>query len=228
MNNLSEQIELTLNSWAGIANRDVNSINLLHRTYRNLFDESVQTGCGNCNQKAFLRIRRYVELNKLNLTTMANKNLKERKYLLREGSVLQVNFGTDTYTNDNLTDEVAAELVASNPNYKAAFSRLPEDSELEAASQDYAKREAKKQESRLQTLKQIEKDTNTKVETDLPVKSGRIDDPVAASQVEKVLIDETEKLPTQASPRAAEASGKGQEDTDKAEPKGQAKKGNKE
>ncbi len=199
MDNLGERIEIVLNSWAGIATRDTASIKMLHSVYQELYNEPVTQGCGNCNQKAFLRIRKYVELRKLNnpLTSLEmNEKLKNRKYVLKDGISLQAGFGGEHYTNDNLTDERAAQLIAESPGRAAFFSRVPSENEVKQAEQAAVKKGEKVEGERAEAFKQAEINSNTKVETDYPVKSNRVDSVVAKVETEKSLIDQTEPLPT--------------------------------
>lgn len=52
--------------------------------------------------------------------------MKEKSnYKLRAGVILQVAGSSEVYTNDNLTDEVAAEFLAAHPNAAGRFETIP-------------------------------------------------------------------------------------------------------
>lgn len=52
--------------------------------------------------------------------------MKERsKYRLRAGVILQIAGSTEIYTNDNLTDEVAAAFLREHPNAAGRFEVIP-------------------------------------------------------------------------------------------------------
>ncbi|OCX52661.1 hypothetical protein BEL04_14540 [Mucilaginibacter sp. PPCGB 2223] len=96
-----------------------------------LFNETIQKGCGNCYQKAFFRIQKYLYLQQQNnpsnnpdIMTITN-----RKYLLKPDRVLQTAFGGDALTNDNLTDEAAEKLLDAHPALIKHFDRYPDKDE---------------------------------------------------------------------------------------------------
>ncbi len=111
---------------AQIAQKQPEAIALLTDIYKQLFNESIQQGCGNCYQKAFFRIQKYVYLQQNNLTNH-NMELTNRKYLLKPGRSLQTTFGGDTLTNDNLTDDAAVKLIKAYPSLLQHFDRYPAD-----------------------------------------------------------------------------------------------------
>jgi disulfide oxidoreductase YuzD len=55
-----------------------------------------------------------------------------RKFLLKQNVLLTI--GPDDYTNENLTDDKAAEILAQYPAFAAQFERMPEP--VESASND--------------------------------------------------------------------------------------------
>jgi len=114
-----------------IAQKQPEAIVLLTRVYRQLFNQTIQQGCGNCYQKAFFRIQKYLYLqqqnnpsnNPISMTTI------NRKYLLKPDRILQTTFGGDILTNDNLTDEAAEKLLAEYPALIKHFDRYPSESD---------------------------------------------------------------------------------------------------
>lgn len=127
---LGERTQNILNAWAEIATKQPQAIAEFDAVYLEIFGETVTTGCGSCYQKAFHRVQRYATLSTENQTTnlkTMSENLKERKFLLKSGIVLQAVFGSDPVTNDNLTDEQAEEMLKANPNFAAWFDRMPDE-----------------------------------------------------------------------------------------------------
>jgi len=122
-----EGAALLLTLSAQIAQKQPEAIALLNQVYMDLFNETIQKGCGNCYQKAFFRIQKYLylqqqnnPLNKQNIMTITN-----RKYLLKPDRVLQTAFGGDALTNDNLTDEAAEKLLDAHPALIKHFDKHP-------------------------------------------------------------------------------------------------------
>lgn len=123
---MQNQLTQLLHSPAQIAQRKPDAIALLNQVYRELFNQSIQQGCGNCYQKAFYRIQKYVYLqnqnNALNPIIMPDTN---RQYLLKPDASLQTAFGGDTITNDNLTDTLAESLLKQFPMLLKHFEKFP-------------------------------------------------------------------------------------------------------
>jgi hypothetical protein len=118
------QVTQLLNSASQIAQRQPEAISLLNQVYRELFNQTIQQGCGNCYQKAFYRIQKYLYLQQQN-QPLNNMTLTKREYLLKPGRSLQTTFGGDTLTNDNLTDEAAKKLLKTYPALIQHFERYP-------------------------------------------------------------------------------------------------------
>jgi hypothetical protein len=130
---MQTQITELLNSSAQIAQRQPVAIALLNQVYHELFNQTIQQGCGNCYQKAFYRIQKYLYLQQQ--TNPTNNILSmiqpHRKYLLKPDRSLQTVFGGDTLTNDNLTDEAAEKLLQAHPALIQHFDRYPSGDEAE-------------------------------------------------------------------------------------------------
>jgi hypothetical protein len=115
---------------AQIAQRQSEAITYLNQIYKQLFNESIKQGCGNCYHKAFYRIQKYLYLQQQ--SNPSNNNdmpLPSRKYLLKPDRSLQTTFGGDTLTNDNITDEVAEKLLQAHPVLIKHFDRYPSESD---------------------------------------------------------------------------------------------------
>lgn len=66
--------------------------------------------------------------------------MKEKSnYKLRAGVILQVAGSSEVYTNDNLTDEVAAEFLKAHPNAAGRFETIPTRKKEAAAMKEIAK-----------------------------------------------------------------------------------------
>ncbi len=113
-----------------IAAKDPEAIQLLHRIYKTLFNQTIQQGCGNCYQKAYFKIRKYWHLKQQPISLTSNSmNTEKRKYILKCGRSLQTSFGGDVLTNDNMTDEAAEKLLKAHPSLSKHFEVLPEVAE---------------------------------------------------------------------------------------------------
>jgi hypothetical protein len=124
---MQTQITQLLNSSAQIARRQPEAIALLNQVYYSLFNQTIQQGCGNCYQKAFYRIQKYLYLQQQNDPSNTDHIMTypTRKYLLKHDRSLQTSFGGDTLTNDNLTDEAAEKLLQAHPVMLKHFERYP-------------------------------------------------------------------------------------------------------
>lgn len=80
--------------------------------------------CSSCPNK----ISGYVsKIKKLNPDQMSKEIKKSENFQLNQGVILPVPGTSIAYSNANLTDEIAIELLAANPNRKAVFAKLPKD-----------------------------------------------------------------------------------------------------
>ena len=119
--------DLPENWGINIANKQPEAIALLNRIYKALFNQTIQQGCGNCYQKAYYRVQKYLYLQQQNNPSkQETMTIIKRKYLLKPGRSLQTSFGGDTLTNDNLTDEAAEKLLEKHPTLALHFDVLPD------------------------------------------------------------------------------------------------------
>ncbi|WP_379964016.1 hypothetical protein [Epilithonimonas sp. UC225_85] len=92
-------------------------LNQLFNIYQEFFGET----CSTCPSKILGYIQKVKSIKN---NTMSQS---ERKYLLKEGAVIQVFGSSEAYSNANLTDEKAEKLLKENPNRSALFARIPEE-----------------------------------------------------------------------------------------------------
>lgn len=135
--------------------------------YREVFS---QEPCVSCPAK----LRGYFTLlKKFDVSKKTNTN-KDLKYQFKEGTVVQLGFGSGVHlTNANLTDKLAEELLRKNKNGIKLFAKFPKDwekrvskpyvptaeeviSEVEKEESVEALEEMKKSEKRTGVLKAIE------------------------------------------------------------------------
>jgi hypothetical protein len=90
----------------------------------------IRTTCGECYKEAVIEI--YIYLQKNNLMEKTN-------YALHADVVLQPIESTDVYTNANLTDEKAEELLRLKPSRIKYFTHYPEDWEKRIGSTEEPK-----------------------------------------------------------------------------------------
>lgn len=85
----------------------------------------VRTSCSDCYRDAVIEMYSYLRKN--------GKMKEKSNYALKNGVLLQMNFGSsEMYTNDNLTDEAAEKYLAANPKGISLFSVAPDDWEKRA------------------------------------------------------------------------------------------------
>lgn len=89
------------------------------RLYKKVFDLNLCVYCISTIRGTFLKFN---QLTKPQIKVMSN-----RKYKFKEGTQIWVPKDGVHYTNDNLTDKVAAEMLKSNPRYARLFAEMPED-----------------------------------------------------------------------------------------------------
>ncbi len=82
--------------------------------------------CSYCPQK----IKTYIQRIK-NFEMKKTKNTTEQKYKMKSGKVIHIRGTHEVYSEHNLTDDVAIQLLAENPNRKVLFAKLPENWETE-------------------------------------------------------------------------------------------------
>lgn len=89
-------------------------LNEFDSIYLAIFGERIKLCCGKTLQYYFDKLKKHVEM----------KN-QDKKYLLKEG--VQMHCNHNVYTNANLTDEVAIELLKQDPRRISNFEKFPEN-----------------------------------------------------------------------------------------------------
>lgn len=90
----------------------------LQTIHYNLFGEYIKINCGRCIMDAYYKIKL--------LTNEELIHMENQKFKLKPDTLLQV-FGEGVaYTNDNITDERAVDLIKSNIKYANFFVETPE------------------------------------------------------------------------------------------------------
>lgn len=88
------------------------------------------TTCSSCPNKLPGYVKSLKNLNTSNqMKTSENSNFK-----LQERVTIPIPGTSKAYSNHNLTDEIAIELIAKNPNRKALFVVLPKDVDAQVAA----------------------------------------------------------------------------------------------
>jgi hypothetical protein len=82
--------------------------------------------CSTCPNKIPGYIKKIKSLNPQNSKIMTQEN-KTTLFRLQERVTIPVAGTSTVYSQHNLTDEIAVELIAKNPNRKALFAKLPEN-----------------------------------------------------------------------------------------------------
>lgn len=101
--------------------KDKNGIPFLRHIFElhyKIFGET----CSNCPGK----ITGYIQKLK-NFNTKIKMEIIKSEFQLNVGVIIPVAGTSDAYSNHNLTDELAIQLLAQNPNRKLLFSKLPEN-----------------------------------------------------------------------------------------------------
>jgi lipoate synthase len=86
--------------------------------------------CSSCPGK----ITGYIQKLK-NYNPKKKMEIIKSEFQLQEGVIIPIAGTSDVYSKHNLTDEVAVQLLAQNPNRKSLFSKLPEN--VEELIEDY-------------------------------------------------------------------------------------------
>lgn len=93
----------------------------IERMYTDVLDKVfVRTSCNDCYKDAVYEMYSYLRKN--------GKMKEKTKYKLKNGTLLQMEFGSgEFYTNANLTDEVAEKYLAKYPERICYFAIYPDD-----------------------------------------------------------------------------------------------------
>lgn len=123
------------------------------------FEQYTGYACMHCSSNFPGYIKKIQSIN-LNTTEIMSKS--EREYRMKSGSVIHIK-GTNKYYSDlNITDEVAIEILKKNPNRKVLFSKMPKGaaktpSETEENALSKVSSETKKEDTELSLTELREK-----------------------------------------------------------------------
>lgn len=70
------------------------------------------------------------------LISLRLRDMKERKYILKRGAIIQMQGDSTVYTRVNLTDEVAKAYLAKYPHKRVLFEVAPDEIEAEPEAID--------------------------------------------------------------------------------------------
>ncbi|TZF84514.1 hypothetical protein FW774_05870 [Pedobacter sp. BS3] len=101
--------------YAELGRREPQTVEQLRKLHLAAFGERLEKSCGNCITKAYFKISR---LTLQNLIDMSEKQFKLKKDAL-------LSYKGDHYTNANLTDKVAAEVLEKYPKMAKMFESTP-------------------------------------------------------------------------------------------------------
>lgn len=102
--------------------RDSKGIPFLQHVFR-LHKKIFNEACSNCPGNLQGYINNLKKYNPQKQKIMSDKKL----FQLKKGVIVPVAGTSESYSNANITDEKALELLAANPNRKALFAVLPND-----------------------------------------------------------------------------------------------------
>ncbi|RKD19013.1 hypothetical protein BCY91_14140 [Pelobium manganitolerans] len=118
---LLEKIKFVEQNRIQVAAKTPEGIALLKSVYQDVFNETYAEGCGPCHEQAFFRLMKILNRPKSFIP------MSEKKYILKEGYQVSIFGGPEVYTNDNLTDEIAAKLLKDRPALKSSFAVIPSE-----------------------------------------------------------------------------------------------------
>jgi len=140
-----------------LSGRDKNGIpflNHIFRLHKTIFGEA----CSSCPNQ----IGGYIQkLKNFNSSKMKNKKTKDAKFALAKGTLIVFAGTSRSYSEANITDEVALEYLAKNPNRASLFAKVPDN--LVKLIEAYKKEQ---EEKALEAAKVIEEAKNAKIEAD--------------------------------------------------------------
>lgn len=113
-----EQV-LSVKNWS--AKRSSEEVKLISSVYRQAFDKKLRVTCGTCIIEAYFELKDlYQNQLMLNQKTMGQFKLKPNK-------IIQLHGQPDAYTNANMTDEKAIEILRLVPSHIKTFEEYPEN-----------------------------------------------------------------------------------------------------
>lgn len=104
---------------------------LIRSVYKEIFGkvDFLRTNCRSCYVDAYIVLRKWLRENDLLKQSyqLKTKTMAEKQFTIKEGKRIML-FGVGTvYTNKNITDEKARELLSKYPKLISVFERYPSD-----------------------------------------------------------------------------------------------------
>jgi len=128
--------------------RDAVLLKELCRVYREIFGEGLQTSCENCVADGLFRVRYHT-------TNKKDKKMEEKKkcnFRLMEDDVMFVKAWGKHITNDNLTDEIAINLLKISDKLLCRFVVHPDNISEIMGWGDKSKEEPKTEKPKLESV----------------------------------------------------------------------------
>lgn len=103
---------------------DIRIQDRLKEIYYNAFLEKLIISCGNCISDAIIRLEIFLK----RYYQQKNNAMNDTKYRLKRGFIIDLTYSGGGYvTADNITDDVARELIRKNRAYLDFFEAYPKD-----------------------------------------------------------------------------------------------------
>ena len=186
--NLQEKIQLIKDAdskaiLSGESHNGTPLLKILFDVHQKVFG----TTCQNCSGKLPGYIRKVQNINLNNSEIMSKE---ERKYRMKSGSVIHQKGTSKYYSDMNITDEKAEELLKENLNRSALFAKMPKDAlkklEKERASEEGNEAELAKQKAEEEAKAQEEAEKAAQEAFDTAKEAGEL----TAEQLETINKDE--------------------------------------
>lgn len=197
--NLKEKIELIKGSSSNeiLNGGGHNGTPLLKYIYE-IHEEVYGTACKTCTG---LLPRYIAKIQNINLNTLEIMSAKDRKYRMTSNSVIHVR-GTNKYYSDlNLTDEVAEDLLMKNPNRAVLFSKMPEN-----ALEKLAKKKEAQEKKAAAEAEKAAKEASAQAKADAEAKAQAEAEQKAQEEADKKAAEEAAKKEAEAKAAAEKAA----------------------
>jgi len=148
--------------------RDSKGIPFLQHVFK-LHKKIFNEACSNCPHKLQGYINNLKKFNPQKQKIMSNQ---KRNFELKTGVIVPVAGTSESYSNANLTDEKAVELLTANPNRKALFSKLPKN--IDELIEDFKNKSSQKSDDDSKELVKIGDYSLTVEETEKVLDTAKI------------------------------------------------------
>src|SRR5690606_11825853 len=107
-----------------LKDKDSNGISYLQHTFR-LYQKIFNVVCTSCPGKIPKYIKKLKNLEIMSLEKQENTSV----YKMKKGVVIAIPGTSKVYSEHNITDKIAKQLLKENPNRKTLFSVIPQEEE---------------------------------------------------------------------------------------------------